>query len=200
MAFWTEGTSQPKRNYRFKVTITGMGSSAIWFAKSFKPPSYEVSETTHDYLDNKYHFQGRLTWGDCSMTLVDPLSPDAVQLTNKIVIDSGYVVKGVNDAASTMDRAKANKALGGGTTDAPGLGGVIIDILDAAGTPVESWELINPFVKSVSFSDLAYDNDELRTIDISFRYDWAQCTQGGGTTPAPAPQFAPAAPVSTTTP
>lgn len=167
MAFWTEGTAQPKRNYRFKVTITGLGdNAAIWFAKSFKPPSYEVSEATHDYLDNKFYFPGRLTWGDCSMTLVDPLSPNTTAITNQILIASGYNIKREGEVSPvTISREAAATALGG----------VTIDILDAKGAPVESWTLNNPFVKSVSFSDLSYDNDELRTIDISFRYDWAVC-------------------------
>lgn len=179
MTFWTEQTLQPKRNYRFKVTITGMGGSAIWYAKSFKPPSYEVSETTHDYLDNKYYFPGRLTWGDCSMTLVDPMSPNAVGLTNDIIIKSGYVVKTQLADMVTINKDDAANAVGG----------VTIDIIDAKGTPVESWTLNNPFIKSVSFSDLAYDNDELRTIDISFRYDWAECDSTSPANPAEADQF-----------
>lgn len=179
MAFWTEQTSQPKRNYRFKVTITGMGSAAIWYAKSFKPPSYEVSEATHDYLDNKYYFPGRLTWGDCSMTLVDPLNPNAVGLTNEIIINSGYSVKGETAVASTINKNDAATALGG----------VTVDILDAKGGIVETWTLNNPFIKSVRFSDLAYDNDELRTIDIAFRYDWALCDSKSPANPATADQF-----------
>jgi hypothetical protein len=189
MAFWKENTAQPKRNYRFKVTITGLGTNAnIWWAKGFKPPSYEVSEATHDYLDNKYYWPGRLTWNDCSMTLVDPQSPDAVDLTNQLIIDSGYKIKDGTSTSKpvTINRQMANTALGGGTATAPALGGVVVDIIDATGDVVESWELFNPFVKSVSFSDLAYDNDELRTIDISFRYDWAECTIGNA-----AAQFTP---------
>jgi len=171
MAFWTESTAQPKRNYRFRVTITGLaGSSVIWWAKSFKPPSYEVSEQTHDYLDNKYYFPGRLTWGDCSMVLVDPVDPvNAVEATNNLIIKSGYVVKTENVAQKTISRQESHGALGA----------VVIEILDAAGDPIETWTLRNAFIKAATFSDLAYDNDELRTIDMTFRYDWAECVNKG---------------------
>ena len=102
MAFWKEHNAEPKRNYRFKISIMGFGSnSIIWWAKGFKPPSYEVSEATHDFVDNKFHFPGRLTWNECSMTLVDPVSPNAVALTNNIIIDSGYKVKNQNSTEAT---------------------------------------------------------------------------------------------------
>jgi hypothetical protein len=173
MAFWNQSSAAPKRNYRFKVLIQGMnGGSVIWWAKGFKTPSYEVSETAHDYLDNKYYFPGRLTWNDSSMTLVDPISPiNAVEETNQIIIGSGYKVKNENEY-ETISRPASHGALGS----------VVVDIIDAEGNSVEQWTLKNAFIKSVAFSDLAYDNDELRTIDITFRYDWATCSSDGGST------------------
>ena len=175
MSFWTDATIQPKRNYRFRVTITGLGTdSVIWWAKSFKPPSYSLTEATHDHLDNKYYFPGRVEWTECTMTLVDPVSPNATALTNQLVIDSGYVIKDSTQFAGTISRSAANTALGG-------LGGVVVEILDANGDAVETWTLNNPFIKSVTFSDLDYSNDDLRTIDISFRYDWAVCENANQT-------------------
>jgi hypothetical protein len=171
MAFWTEQTNEPKRNYRFLVEITGLGAggdaSVQWWAKNFKVPSYEISEVPHDFMDNKYYFPGRLTWADCSMQLVDPVSPNAVALTNQVIVDSGYSVKTNSDLDSPSSMSKS-KAVGA-------LGNVIVSILNSDGTTIEQWTLKNPFIKSVTWSDLSYDNDELRTIDITFRYDWAVC-------------------------
>ena len=45
---------------------------------------------------------------------------------------------------------------------------------------IEEWKLKNAFLKGVTFSDLSYDNDELRTIDMTWRYDWAECAHGDG--------------------
>ena len=170
MAFWNETSVEPKRNYRFQVEITGLeGDSVIWWTKTFKPPSYEVSEVTHDYMDNKFYFPGRLTWQDVNLTLVDPVSPNAVALTNKLIVSAGYNVKTGVTEKQTMSKASATNAVKN----------VIVSILSADGTPIEVWTLRNSFLKSVSFSDLSYDNDELRTIDLTFRYDWAECDNTG---------------------
>tara|TARA_B100000035_G_scaffold275874_1_gene253145 strand:- start:984 stop:1532 length:549 start_codon:yes stop_codon:yes gene_type:complete len=166
MSFWTEASSEPKRNFRFQVQITGFdANSIIWWAKNFKTPSYNVSESTHDFLDNKYYFPGRLTWDDCTMTLVDPVSPNAAALTNQIILNSGYSVKGQGSAPSTMGKAGAVGAVGS----------VITTIFNADGDEIEKWTLQNPFLKGVSYSTLDYSNDDLRTIDLTWRYDWAEC-------------------------
>jgi len=88
-----------------------------------------------------------------------------------MLINSGYKVKDVATEKQTVNKSDAITA---------GVGTVTVDILDASGTAIETWTLKNAFVKGVSFSDLAYDNDELRTLDITFRYDWAECANKGG--------------------
>jgi len=172
MSFWTESSIEPKRNFRFRVTITGFGDdSVIWWVKNFKTPSYDVSETPHDFMDNKYYFPGRLTWADCSMSLVDPVSPNATQLTNNILVNAGYKVKGKDDTQTTM--SKANSV---GATVA-----VIVTILNSEGNLIEEWTLKNAWLKGATFSDLSYEDDGLRTIDLTWRYDWAECVHGDGT-------------------
>lgn len=176
MAFWTEQTNEPKRNFRFLVEITRLGDngadSVQWWARSFKVPSYIISETTHDFMDNKFYYPGRLTWDDVTLQLVDPVSPNAVALTNQVIINSGYKVKGLGDlnAPSTMSKLKAT---------GQALGDVVVTILNSDGDEIEKWTLKNPFIKTVTFSDLSYEDDSLRTIDITFRYDWAVCDNSG---------------------
>lgn len=168
MAFWTEQANEPKRNYRFLVQITGLGENDVqWWARNFKVPSYSVTEAKHDFLDNQYYFPGRVQWEESTMELVDPVSPNAVALTNQMIINSGYKIKGTGDLANptTISKTNSNSALGN----------VIVSIFDGDGTPIEKWTLKNPFIKGVSFSDLNYENDELRTITVTFRYDWAIC-------------------------
>ena len=55
----------------------------------------------------------------------------------------------------------------------------MVSILNSDGKTIEQWTLKNSWIKTVVWSDLAYDNDELRTIDITFRYDWAVCDNTG---------------------
>ena len=168
MAFWTEQTNEPKRNYRFLVQITGLGEADVqWWARNFKVPSYTLSETKHDFLDNQYYFPGRVTWEDCTMELVDPVSPNAVALTNQILINSGYKIKGTSDlnGPTTISKSKSKDSVGS----------IVVSIFNSEGTTIEKWTLKNPFLKGVTFSDLNYQNDELRTLTLTWRYDWAEC-------------------------
>ena len=50
--FWSEATTSPKRNYRWLVYFN---DKIVWWAKTVTVPSYEVSETEHDFMDNKYY-------------------------------------------------------------------------------------------------------------------------------------------------
>ena len=114
-------------------------------------------------------FRSRVSWNEVTLTLVDPISVDAVALTNEIIEGSGYVIPSQPPAdagnLSTISKAKAVAALGK----------VIITILTADGNKVEEWTLNNPFVKSAKYGDLDYSNDDLRTVEMTFRYDWATC-------------------------
>ena len=173
MSFWTENTTEPKRNFRWRVTMSnlaqyGVDSAAVWWAKTVDTPSYTVTDVTHSFFDNEYKFPGRVQWQDVNMTLVDPISPNAVQLTNQIILKSGYSIKGsqeFNANPTSITKVGANAAFGT----------VVIDIFSGAGDVVESWTMYNPFITSVKFSQLDYSNDDMRTIDLTWKYDWAGC-------------------------
>tara|TARA_R100001015_G_C4513387_1_gene84412 strand:+ start:91 stop:654 length:564 start_codon:yes stop_codon:yes gene_type:complete len=175
MAFWKSSESQPKRNFRFQVQLGTTAGDVLWWAKSVTVPSWDLSEVEHDFLDNKYYFPGRVTWSEVSLTLVDPISIDAVARTNDILAKSGYVVKDENqatgDQASTISK---NKAVNDG-----GLVVLQIEVLDATGKAIEVWKLNNPFIKSAKFGDLDYSSDDLRTVELTIRYDWATCDTSG---------------------
>tara|TARA_R100000388_G_scaffold78005_1_gene56835 strand:- start:217 stop:774 length:558 start_codon:yes stop_codon:yes gene_type:complete len=179
MAFWSNVTSEAKRNYRFKITMSpfGQGKDVLWWAKTVSLPSFDVSEIEHNHMDNKYYFPGRVSWSEVSMTLVDPIDPDATDLLNKMLVDSGYVIPGNADKAvnkETISKAKA-----------AGLGAVTIEVLDATGKAIETWELKNPFIKSAKFGELDYSSDDLKQVELTLRYDWATCSTTNGGSPQP---------------
>ena len=181
MSFWSTNNVEPKRNFRFLVQFTGLadltnplgGEDVLWWAKTVTTPSFDDSEVTHDFLDNKYYYPGRVTLNEVSMTLVDPVSPDAVGQTNALLEAMGYKVP---DSVNTLGTiAKSTNV----DTGATALGDVVISVLDANGSPIETWTLQNPFIKSAKYGDLDYSNDELRTITLGLRYDWATCDIDG---------------------
>ena len=171
MAFWSTNDVEPKRNFRFQVQFTGLStdgdstSDILWWAKTVNTPSFDLSEVEHNYLDNRFYFPGRVTWNEISLTLVDPISVDAVSQTNNLLLGHGYVVPANETSVETMSKSKATSALGD----------IIITVFGAEGDIVEQWALNNPFIKSAKFGDLDYSNDDLRTIELTLRYDWATC-------------------------
>ena len=191
MAFWSQADVEPKRGFRCVVQI---GSQVVWWAKQVSTPSFDVGEVEHSFLGNKYYFPGKVSWTEVSLTLVDPISPDAVALTNQYLVDSGYMIPVNADDESQWKTISKKKA----TT--VGLENIDIQILNADGTVIEHWTLENPFIKSVKYGDLSYEDDALRTVELSIRYDWARCDfpngpvsdeyfvkgeSAGGTVPAP---------------
>jgi len=179
MAFYTQGfdsgTKDPKRKFRWKVSINNINGTGdcVWWAKSVTKPNYEISESEHTFLTHKFYYPGRVTWGEVEMTLVDPVDPGAVAQLNAIIRAQGYRIPDVALNAGdfeTMSKGKGNDALGT----------VQIHQLDAEGGVIETWELKNPWLKGVKYGDLAYDGDELLEISLNLRYDWATCTIGVG--------------------
>mgnify|MGYP003135747916 CR=1 FL=1 len=177
--FWTSKDTAPKRNFRFLVQL---GGEVVWWAKTVTTPAYDVGEVEHNFLDNKFYFPGRVSWSEVSMTLVDPVSPNAVAITNDYVIGAGlnnpnYKVKDNATNPLTISKAKAVEALAS----------VTIKVLNAEGIEIEVWTLHNAFIKAAKYGDLDYSSDDLRTIELTLRYDWAVCdTSGAG---GPADQF-----------
>jgi hypothetical protein len=172
MTFWSEATMAPMRNYRWKLQITGLGDDdIIWWAKTVTVPSWDMNEVEHDYFDNKYYFPGRVTWQDVEVTLVDPVSPSAVDLTNKILVNSGYNVPAKPESQKkTLAKSKA-----AGST---AMGSFVLELLDADGNIKETWTLNNAFIKAAKYGDLDYSNDDLRQISLTIKYDWATCKVG----------------------
>jgi len=172
MAFWASHESEAKRNYRFKVTLVAFGAnSTVWWAKTATLPSFDVSEVEHNHMDNKYYFPGRVSWSTVSMTLVDPISPDATGLLTDMLVKSGYNIPSTEAKAANKETISKKKAAG--------LGAVKIEILDAEGDVVEAWELKNPFIQAATFGSLDYSSDDLKEVELTLRYDWATCTTTG---------------------
>ena len=165
-SFWSAANlGDPKRAYRWVVTITGFGAdTATWHAKKVSKPSFAITETAHTFLNHKFYYPGRVEWNTVTVTLVDPVNPDAAANTTAIIAASGYAIPGSKDVRSTMGKANAVHALGS----------VQIEQLNTEGTAVETWILKNAWIKDVKYGDLDYEADDLTMIDLEIRYDWAE--------------------------
>ena len=177
MSFWTdELTNEPKRNYRFKVQFEGLedaggaNTSIVWWAKKVTKPAFTVGESTHKLLNHTFHFPSTVTWETVTLTMVDPINPSTTNMMMNLLQAAGYKLPSANVNVGTV-----SKALMGGA-----LGVVSIIHLDAESNAIETWTLKNVFIKSVKFSDLDYDSEDLSTCDLELRYDWAELTSDAG--------------------
>lgn len=170
MSFWNQASVEPKRQFRWLLYIAGMPQ---WIVKDVKKPSFNVTNTSHDFLNYKFHYPGRVDWQDISVTVVDPVQPDSAASLVAILEQSGYVVPDEYTSQASEPRTISKKAM------VDSLGGQIQLVMFGANTGaqtenvLEKWTLNNPIITSVDFGQLSYSNDELVNISIGLKYDWA---------------------------
>jgi hypothetical protein len=169
MAFWvtqmTDQLKDPKRKFRFLVTIGGIDTTqpGVWYAKTVTKPSFQISAAEHKYLNHTLYYPGSVTWQDVTLTLADPANPDMTATFADIIEASGYVVPSTSNELMTLSKGQSVSALGS----------IEIAQLDANGNELETWTLMNPWLTDVKYGDLAYGDDELTEISLTFKYDWA---------------------------
>ena len=168
---WTDSAAKdPKRQYRFQCVLPELGDSGCtWFIKNVDRPNVTLSEASHEYLNHTFYYPGRVSWNSISVTLVDPVSPDATAIMMGAIEAAGYKIPSSADNLTTISKASSTSKLGL----------VEINIVDADGVIIEQWKLNNAWIKSVNLSGLDYSADALTTVTIDLRYDWATLWQHG---------------------
>tara|TARA_B100000212_G_scaffold331047_1_gene297892 strand:- start:1417 stop:2022 length:606 start_codon:yes stop_codon:yes gene_type:complete len=179
MPFWStnfgnqdEILKDPKRNFRFFITITGIdtanGGAMVWYAKSVNKPTFTLAEATHEYLNHTYYYPGKVTWNPIEMTMVDPGGDPEVAATLAGILTGAGYKQPVTPDSNNLNSMSKQKAAGA-------IGTVKITQVDSEGKILEEWTLWNAFAQEVDFgSTLAYGNDELTEVKLKVRYDWAQ--------------------------
>ena len=162
MAFWSTNTLEPLRKFRFQIQF---GKDVMWWAKSVTQPSPDVSMSEYQLINHKVKYPGIVTWNDIDITMVEPNKDSGVgfELINKLK-GSGYYI---NPNAGDGDGLKKNVFIGED---------ILITKIDADGELVETWKLINPFIKAIKYGDLDYSSDDLLEITLTVAYDSATLT------------------------
>jgi hypothetical protein len=171
--FWADPALEPKRGFRFLVYVNSIPSFLV---KKCSKPELTIKNVQHKYLNHQFNFPAGAEWSPVTMEMVDPVDPDASKTLQHIIQNSGYHFPRNPDDVTTLSKAGAVAALGK----------VAIDQIDDTGRPVERWVLKNAWVEKVSYGELAYDSEDLTTITLTIRYDWAEQDQsiGGQIIPA----------------
>ena len=178
--FWGDASLEPKRKFRW---ILGLNGIPHWLLKTASRPTITLSEAEHDFLNYKFYFPGRITYDELSITLADPVNPDATATLYKLLRSSGYMLpnelkqenlglgKGEDNGIGLISKKAATRAISG----------LYLETLDSEGGIVEKWRFHNAWIKSVNFDDLDYSSDELVNLQVSIRYDWATVDAQKGT-------------------
>ena len=164
MAFWTESTLEPLRKFRFQIQF---GDETMWWAKTVTQPSPDVSVSEHQLINHKIKYPGIVTWNDIDITLVD------VGEKGKDLYDllSLFGYKPPSDIEGTL--YTGNEGIRKDQFNGKAFN---IYKINAEGEVIETWDLINPFIKSIKYGDLDYSSDELLEITITVAYDSATLT------------------------
>jgi len=159
MAFWSAAEVSPKRQYRWVMNIGGIPQ---WIIKKVNKPGFSISEATHKYLNHTFYYPGRVEYEKTSVTLVDPVDPDATAIMMQILANSGYSIPTDANETVTISKKAATRALGN----------VVIAQIGAQGEAVDEFELVNAWLSSAKFGDLDYESDDLTDLTIEIRYDF----------------------------
>lgn len=183
MAFWNEGTIDPKRKFRFDMQF---GSANIylpsWIVKKVDKPGFTVAEAKHNFLSHTFYFPGKVEWKEISVSLVDPRGrgdkslglPDLSENLYHLLLYSGYQLPQQLQQSIQGGTEKGNVRLPSKYRSSTPFSEMTIRQLDDDGTPLESWVLRNAWIKDVNFGSLEYGADDLLEIQLKFRYDWAE--------------------------
>jgi hypothetical protein len=175
--FWSDSLSEPKKAYNWIMVFNGIPS---WVLKTVTKPNFTITETTQNFLGHTFYHPGRVEWQAIDCTLGDPVQPDSAASMMHLLRQMGYdypsgedwAIGSGNSGPTSISKQKAVTAMG--VTE--------IRQLNGDGQPLESWELINPFITKAEFGTLDYASDEMVEIAVSIRYDYAIMTTGEAAT------------------
>ena len=193
--FWSSNTVEPKRQYKFLVTIPNF---APFLVTKCGRPSLKIGETPHKFLNHTFYYPGTVEWNSLAMTFVDPGDglggeSDVTHLLYNKILESGYrspsnyasiekntVGKGLATYAFNEIKIQTLKTKLGSAGGGSGPSN-LNNLTDIA----ETWTLKNAWATDVKWGDLDYSGDALLQLDVTFRYDFAQLHAGGNATSVP---------------
>jgi len=163
-SFWNDAGLEPKRSFRFLLSIMGAGTKLDNFLiKKVSKPSFSISESEHKFLNHTFYYPGKLTWNEVTFTVVDVVhkGSDATSALMNMLDQTGYElpIKSV-DNPKTLSKQGAVSAFT-----------IVIRQIDANGLNVEEWYLHNSWFKDIKFGELSYDTEDLLNVDVTVRYD-----------------------------
>ena len=141
---------EPKRSYRWVLAIEGIDSFLV---ASTNRPTITIGEKKIDFINSYRMIASKLTFGDLSVKLHDPIAPSGAQQVTEW-IRTHY--ESVSGRAGYADFYKRD---------------IQLKMLDPVGTVVELWDIKGAFITNATFGTLDYGNEETMMIDLTLKFD-----------------------------
>ena len=141
---------EPKRSYRWVLAIEGLDA---FLMMSTSRPNITIGEKKIDYMNSYRMVSGKLSFGDLSVKLHDPIAPSGAQQVMEW-IRTHY--ESVSGRAGYADFYKRD---------------IQLKLLDPIGTVIELWDIKGAILTSANFNSLDYGGEDTMTIDLGIKFD-----------------------------
>jgi hypothetical protein len=183
--FWSTPTTEPKRQFKFLVTIPGFQPFLV---SKCDRPTVNVSETPHKFLNHSFYYPGTVEWQPVNITFVDPgrgSNPqnDATLLLYNKILEMGYRTpdRGFTDELRTNTVSKGLSSFAFSEIKIQTLQQrAFTEEINNQTTNGETFILKNAWPTTVNFGSFDYSGDELLQLETTFRYDYCQIQTAGG--------------------
>jgi hypothetical protein len=184
--FWTNSAIEPKRAYKFLLSIPGTGGGTgvqEFLVKNVGKPSFTIGSTPHAFLNHEFYYPGKTKWDPITVTVMDAVNGgmNTSQAVMRMLEESGYELPTNPNTAEGRQVISKNKAVN------VGLGQVKIKTLNSDGEIIEEWVLRNAFITKAEFGTYDYANEDLQQVTISLQYDNAYLNVKRGDSVGPIP-------------
>jgi hypothetical protein len=143
---------EPKVANRFIFYIDGIPSYMI---KKATAPGFDAGEVKLDHINIYRMIKGKVKWNDVNLELYDPITPSASQAVMEWFRLSHESVTG-RDGYSDFYKKD-----------------VTMNILGPVGDIVSEWILKGAFIKTATFGDYDWANDQYVNVGLTLTMDYA---------------------------
>jgi len=169
---WTQAALEPKRKFKYLVQFTKLADFQF-LAQTCDRPGVKVGASEHKYFDKTYYHPGRVTWepNPLSIKLVDIQKGENQEIDTNGELLAAFSRSGlsglIGEDGKVVTLSKEKAVING-------LGDCNIRVLNSDTNIAEQWTLKNAWLESFKPDALDYGSEDILTVTIAVRYDWAE--------------------------
>jgi len=152
-AFWQDAYSwEPKKAHQFILSIEGIPA---YLVKASAKPSMTNGEIALDHINVQRYVKGKSVWNTISVTMYDAIVPSGAQSVMEWVRLHHESATGRDGYSSFYKK------------------NITLQQLSPLGEVVEEWVLNGAFITESNFGTLDWSTEEVVSIEMTLRYDYA---------------------------